>query len=256
MKESTGKKPRFSVDEILLKIKSPNKELILHARAKWEFMRRNEHFIKDYKILENDKKAIQKDIKQTFINYWGTDPVLDPRRSFEDKVEDFFMFELSRYPDNDEAAYMIACQDAALFVDMLVLPSVYYCSLTFPGFSDSDPENCHSAFFDTGVLDVKVNLNFSKRQLMKDFESLIDLIRPIKESFLPEKQGLKRLRKKHRYDMYPIYWQVFDMKKKGLTYRQIAKEIYPLEEDQLNAETKVKQYYKEAERLIKNVVEF
>lgn len=253
MKESTGKKPRFSLDVILPKIKpTPTKELILHARAKWEFLRRNEHYVKDY----NDKKTFPKDIKQPLNHNWGTIMDFDHRASFEDIAQSFFMIELSNHTDDDEAAYIIACQQAAHAVDVSIIPSVYFSNLTFPEYNDSDPENCHSAFFDTGVLDVKVNLNFSKRQLMKDFESLIDLIRPIKESFIPEKQGLKRLRKKHRYDMYPIYWQVFDMKKKGLTYRQIAKEIYPQEEDQLNAETKAKQYYKEAERLIKNVVEF
>jgi hypothetical protein len=44
--------------------------------------------------------------------------------------------------------------------------------------------------------------------------------------------------------------------KDKLKWREIADMVFPKEADPDNSETKVKQYYKEAKRLIENVADF
>ncbi len=103
------------------------------------------------------------------------------------------------------------------------------------------------------VVDI-FDLKKSKNRLMKDFESMVDELKPHIQKI---KKKDTKARKHHVFDLYPKYIKVYDMREKDkLKWREIADRVFPKEADSDNSETKVKQYFKEAKRLIKTVADF
>lgn len=117
------------------------------------------------------------------------------------------------------------------------------------------------SFKETGVLKITVDLTFSKNKLMKHFEGMIDELKP---RVKPASKDKDKIRKRHRFDLYPIYQRVYDlMENKGMSFIEIEYEL--LAEGKLKENTNkserlnevtVKQYYDEAKRIIDNVNNF
>lgn len=333
--------PSIRFDEAIKKLNGLEKERIQYARARWEFLRRNDEFKKDFEYLKkkrndeikmeleclkkkkrkNDKDKINIEylekknneylamkrsfffddnldsnendlgwfiykLTQKILDFWKlADPheiILD--LSFEDNVE-FWLnafkclshklppyISLTRvtgeqiddlFKLDDEEAYICVCKWVASQVsnkehDMNYgLAPISYLTNDF-----SREELKENNYFDkldrvknSGTVDVAVNLHFSKERLIKDFENMIDELKPHIVKSIPR----AKVRKHHRYDQYPLYIKVYDLRKENnITYKAIAKLTIPddFATDPKGAEIKVIQYYKEACRLIEKAANF
>lgn len=286
MKSNDGKKMNDKTKkiqdfvELISKLPEKERKPLSYARARWEFLRRNKEFIKDIEKFHEDFENFVDNDGESFAHYrddledkWKiVSPIgLLPQNSFEE-VADLLVTEeylKNHYhldgngEDLEEAETDLFCpisyssplvkMDENLYIDDDTTPDGVVDPL-----SDYDKEN-EKEFKKNGLLTITVNLNFSKKQLVDSFKTMIEDLQP--EIY---KREVKITRKHHRFDLYPLYLKVYDMKEKEkMTYKAIAQKfisegifIDDLEKDPRGPEIKVIQYYKEAKRIIDNIEDF
>ncbi len=103
------------------------------------------------------------------------------------------------------------------------------------------------------ILRITVFLSFRKDQILNTVENIIDKAKKEYKKLSPENINTKK-----RFDSYDKYLKIYDLRKKGKTFKEIAGIIYSnaeLEEDGLEVVTRrVKNGYDTCVELIKNLV--
>ena len=224
------------------KLEKPWKDTILYAKSRWEFIRRNKVFREDLiKKREEEHGGL---VEMTpDMPKWNMKSVYS--YSLEDSFEEIIHSEAKVYKERllqgDEWSYHYSICSFT----QNVLPVNPIVSML------STPEESLTS----NNLKICINLTFSKSKIMDEVEIYVRAHQRIPINKIKP----KKTRVKHRYDLYPDYLAVYDMRENDkLTYREIAKVIIPndLETDQKAAEVKLIQWYKEAKRLVEQVAAF
>ena len=189
-------------------------------------------------LTTEDKKMYKVDMKgaTTAILEIQFKIVLDLNLSFDETILNLLKVKKNR---KTEEGYLESCRYFSFLLNDLITEDdkFYY--------------GREGHFEEHGTFYYPVDLKLSKNKLMKNFEAMIDEEQP------KVSKTQMKARRNNRYDLYPVYIQVHDMREKDkLKWREIADRVFPNDADSGNSETKVKQYFKEAKRLIKTVADF
>ena len=233
------------------KLEKPWKDTILYAKTRWELLRRNNVFRKEFikKIEEVRSGAFvdEHDLPQWNLSVAWSFSLDD---SFEEHI-------FSRAKDSKKTH---GAKDRKSYESTLYL----YSQNLLPNNPVVSVLNSLHEIERSNYLNVSINLTFSKFKIMQEVENYVYMF----QTDVAKEAKPKKARVKHHYDLYPKYLAVYDMKENDkLPYRKIARKIFPeyydpdYEEDHPecnpeNANAKVLQYYKEAKRLIENVAYF
>ncbi|MFH1310464.1 MAG: hypothetical protein ABIH85_07300 [Candidatus Omnitrophota bacterium] len=258
------------------------KSLSLHhqrGRVRWEFLRRNEKYAKDFKdkVLSDGNGIYLNFFHQKnsntcnyFKKEYGIHFVINPKYSYEQlqriltkmvklgEIRDLLAF--------TAALFSLGVIDLEAHIPDFLCPGVTRTGAIIDSYlleNDSisiGKLNNKVVFLDTdteGGLDkypfldkydgdvskicIEVDLSLPKPEVMEDLE---------KEVAMWKELYRRNNKKRSRYDMYETYLQIYDLKKKN-TYSQIAEIAYPQERESLDSTIqKVKRNYKAAKKLI------
>ena len=245
----------FSLDDYKQEVSKVKKETLAQVEARWECRRRNKEFRKYFK--GNDEKYNH----ALFINKWGIDrdKSLDISKSFNELLEGYAQSLINDRAMERAEAYKTACE---YYVSIIGERSGRLASSDVAVHFDRD---MNSDFDDTGIIKVSINLNYSKNQIEKSLNLLLEKWHPRWEelykegnfNFIMDRDNKLKPVKKYQYNSYPLYWKAYDMEVTGMTPTEIAKEMFPeaFGEDRSyvdhnDARSRVKKYCNEARRLI------
>lgn len=173
--------------------------LIKYTKYKWEFLRRNQNYIDDWEKLQNTKSTEDK-IK--FCKKWEISKPLNPDKSYGDFTHKNNIYEISD-EESDETIELATTERLfsswAIDIHLLMHNCLHPESVniypakpvdesfkgTFRKFKikekmlDFDGEfhfmrGINESIAKTGKLKLQIDLNYSKRTLMKELEHLID----------------------------------------------------------------------------------
>jgi hypothetical protein len=249
------------------------------AKYKWEFLRRNDEYIRDWEEMNEGliekygydyeyTLAIPPDEEFELCNKWGIDMALCPHDARPPGTE---KIEWLRSAISDQGRDRgVRKGHVAIMVDGKVRCA---CEM-FP---------------ETGVMKIEIDLNFSKRKLKEEFSAFIDKWKTVYERefekvfakrFCEEKtskdadpgmscetkrqirenakkackEEIARRRSEHqcRLDLrrFDEYLEVWDLKKKGgLSWSEIAQRLFP---EDVNGVQTAKNYFRAIDRFVKN----
>jgi hypothetical protein len=297
------------------KMTSLSDDQIKYAKYKWEFLRRNPEYIKDWEkfqdILEEryegwtgppNGEMSKEEIE--FCKKWKISCQLPPQSSYDD----FATHIIERHPlpeeekdekniDFDSLGY--AVDESSLTRFGIDLHRIMFNRL-FPEFVhlrsftvvdgweyEWDEEQWMRHFSDkvakSGILTIKIDLNYSKNRLINDFKIFIDEWKKLYETgfinfryerFCEERElrnhpiddeslqkefeeiyvgNLKERKegyeKKYHFDNYDLYLQVYDLKQEGISWAKIKSTL------NLNSVQTGRNHYNAACELIEKGIE-
>lgn len=225
-------------------IENNEKVYLLHR----EFVRRNAEYAEQYQKLKKIGKLgeFNADTHPVFHD-WGLiyeDTLPDPENlnkiNYIDKVK--LPFVVSELPSDDYDICMPGRESRNFSIDIFdVIKKRNYDDLKGSLHLTYIPEEPETAW--TSDIDVR----HSKRDISLYLNGMLDSI--IKSR---EKHGLKQARQKDKFrlDQWVEYIKVYDLRKVGKKYRDIAETMWNTEEGDI--ERKVRLYYQKAEKLVKD----
>ena len=271
--------PSFNLDSVLDNLKGYGKDTVFFAKARWEFLRRNKDFISAIENMDNESPDFSTIMLAAKWNIWPMRLKPDQFNIARDKerLREYLGEYMNSDCSFDEQIYFLCNKlrnENADFTDIDLLlwsitnwiqciaPNSFDCIkvkrhegdsginyFQLISFDESFPES----FKQDGILNISIDLKFSKSQLL---DNLGVLIRACQQQLGAGKK--KKVRTRHNYDLYPLYLKAYDLREQQkLTYKKIAIAVMPkdYETDPKGAEEKVRQYCNEAERLIAKVAE-
>ena len=266
---------------------------IQYTKYKWEFLRRNRDYIKDWenlqKFFEENEDMLPYDGRFTdkegqFCLKWKLGSPINPENSWDDWIKLSYRSDNPGEIDNidfapGEGVLSIGLDMHRLMFEwlnpdfLLGLPIRIIDGWAY----ENDGEFLHRYVSDkigeTGKLTVEIDMNFSKNRLIKEFKILLDewktlyedaymkkLFRffckernihsfPIEENFKKEFEKIYRknlnmkkskYEKKYHFDNFDDYLKVYDLKKEGKSWAEIAKSL------KLNSVQTARNHYKAA----------
>lgn len=178
-------------------------EEIQHTKYRWEYLRRNPEFIKDWEQLDKEEeKEKYRLAKDKFIDKWGIFGPYSPYESYEDL--------LKRVIDRGDDL-----PEAVLRVHLMV-----YAYKSFPEVPvklSFDMDETKKMLLEQGKINFEFNLRYSKKRLLKDVERIID-------QWLPDlpKEKKQKNESKYHFDNFDVYLKVYDLRKEGISWAKIA----------------------------------
>ncbi len=267
-----------------------------YAKVRWEFLRRNEKLRLDYESFDSiSQKTLWRiyakedwalggnkegKVLVKFINKWSLRPYLcdgsaiylfNIELSLDEQIDWLCCLEKERKDWGWDDCYRDALYGFMAStlnmkdienscIDIIDFRSPPEKTLFHPYRPPSRFPNNTPDTLKQGLIPIRIDITYSKAELVRTLEILIDEYKP----YIGPIKKKKKARSKHRYNLYPLYLRVYDMREKdGMTYRAIAEkfiseEIFTddLTKDPRGSEIKVMQHYKEAKRIIDNVADF
>jgi hypothetical protein len=203
-----------------------------YARYRWEFLRRNPEYIKDF---ENLQKKIEKSgfyppngphlEEAAFCDKWRVTVPLSPYFGFNRKGNAPLPFPVSWEDD------MYAQVETLFFEDGDWPPVLIY----------------GKGLDDKNGLTVRIDLRYSKNEILKELGAIL------KEHH----KGSSKAKPKYRFDKLDTYLKVYDLRNEGKSWAQIADAIG--EDPKLgkdSAITTVRNYHQSAVTFIEGVVKY
>lgn len=215
-------------------------------KYRWEFLRRNEDYQRDYKEVErvfseNDYSlddywiVLPSSIPVEICSKWDINQPVDPSRSYDE-----YYFEALK----SEALETFHSRISPTWDD----PVRGVNALDFFRFKGLEPDEIEDElmkeFLKTKKCMIEINLRHSKTRIIEAVKQLIDE----KQSLLESEDTLTKEDKyssKKRYDNYDNYLAVYDLRKEGKSWSKIQRAM------DLNSIQTARDYYKAAERLVK-----
>ncbi len=248
--------------------KSSQDRMIDIMKYRWEFLRRNPSYQRDFEILERQEKAIdmpdgsfyddlverrgQTELTEeieAFCAKWSIKIPLDPKLSFEDLIGREFL----RGPASGKAkrvekapnwVYIERILRTLGGYDVTATKPVFWVPLAPAGREGKGQIDFQKIFLQDEYRFI-VDLRYSKKEILSALEDVIDrLKKERKEAGLETKLSTS-------FSRYDHLLKIYDMKTEGENYPNIATTVYS-REDGGKAETtrRVKEEFGEAQALV------
>ena len=221
-------------------------------KYRWEFLRRNEYYQKDYQEVERVFRENEYSLDHYWIvlpsslpveicSKWDINHPVDPSRSYDE-----YYFEALR----SEALETLHSRLAPTWDD----PIREVGAFDFFRFKDLDPEEIEDElmkeFLETKKCMIEINLRHSKTKIIEAVKKHIDE----KQSLLEQENALKKDDKyssKKRYDNYDYYLAVYDLKEAGRSWSQVREALRVNGIESAEIQT-ARDYYKAASKYVKD----
>lgn len=205
-------------------------------KYRWEFLRRNEQYQKDWSELQkshNDENAIAFSVK------WNIRYPMDPNLSYDDLEQEIL-----------EQANEVNISISSLISPIDGFPVKLILGYGFLPLREDDageiPTNFIEEICHTGTLKIEIDLFYSKAKIIKAIDRVVsDAHRYLEEKLGDDfKQKQLSMIKRRHYDNFENYLRVYDLKKAGRTWRQIKEEL------NLNDIQTARDHHKAASKLV------
>ena len=266
---------------------------IMCTKYKWEFLRRNKRYVRDFREFQKFLKQNEDITPETwrfkrkqdqFCQKWKLGFPLNPEMNYENYLKYSCDPDL---PDGEEDLNFAPGDrvlskglDVHRLMFELLNPTVFFSvpikvkdGWAYKHDGDTFHRYIPDRIAETGKLKIEIDLNFSKNRLIKEFKILLDewktlyedaymkkLFRffckernihsfPIEENFKKEFEKIYRknlnmkkskYEKKYHFDNFDDYLKVYDLKKEGKSWAEIAKSL------KLNSVQTARNHYKAA----------
>jgi hypothetical protein len=225
-----------------------------YAKYKWEFLRRNQEYIKEWNKLNAVLKSKYGDWRppdgsltkeeSAFSGKWKiTDPI-PPYRSY-----DYFILSAER--SNSTTEDLSPQFDMHTFMFRKLFSEAFHerpITIT-DEWKIEDGRLINQARYlvaDTGTLMIELDLNYSKKKLTDNFKILLDEWKKFYEQV--QKNQLTKKQKMHHptyhFDKFDNYLKVYDLRKKKVSWSRITQEL------KLNGIQSARNHYNSALRVI------
>ena len=106
----------------------------------------------------------------------------------------------------------------------------------------------------TGLIDIQIDLNYSKNRLMEEIEALVDNLKKSHDEKLKQIGNRREeYKRKYHFDNFNIYLQVWDLREKErLKWSDIGNKLFP---DMENKVQTARNYHKAASMLIEKGID-
>lgn len=201
------------------------------VKWRWEFMRLNEDYQKEYRDIE--KRGEPKLLPHR--NKWGIGEWIDPNLSFKELCEQCYQQVLELDKENIEP------KEAARFLLFNRLGGPYYYSdvpAVTPQISIQDPEAK-----DTEIVGLHINTSAPNEQIIEE------VMEYVKKERASKNIAQKIKREKPQWTKYKRYLKLLDLKRQGYTHEEISDKLFP-DLDLDSARTKVSRNLESARLLI------
>jgi hypothetical protein len=184
------------------------------AYYKWEFLRRNERYIRDYeriacdftKLLPLEKIKISKYFEGEYGIYYP----FNPRRKIGRKKTQILVSAFSLSP-------------AHCMTSKYRMPSKLHhkssSSSTLAEILEHTKQIPEEELAKLSSIDIRVNLAYTKEAMLKEVSKILDEWLPLR------KKHKTILNKRLQFKEYETYLKTYDLKKKNLTFNQIASKL-------------------------------
>ena len=194
-------------------------------KYKWDFLRRNEVYKQVYKAyvahrkLKKYKKGDEEDIFHLYST-WGIKYPLDPEKTYQQNI-----------------------RTAPSHIKQVFLPLPFHA-------------NTDSSFGDDAQLvlgEFEIDLGFSDRAIISFFKEYLKYYHKRFKNTARKKYQISYKIKKPKFAEYDRYLEIFDLRKKNISWAEIAKKRYfPTDKVELaDAKWKVHRDYRRCEKLIR-----
>ena len=201
------------------------------AKWRWEFMRLNEYYQKEYR--DREKREAPKVLPQR--NRWVLGEWLDPDLSFKELYEQCYQQVLELDKEDIEP------KEAAEFLLFNILGGPYYYNdapAVTPQLSIQGPEGK-----ETEIVGLHINTSAPDKQIIEEVMEYVIKDRASKNIT----QKIKR--EKPQWMKYKRYLEVLELKRQGYTHEEISDKLFP-DLDLDSARTKVSRNLESARLLI------
>ena len=245
----------------------------IYAQYRWEFLRRNPEYIREWKELNKPNNIRRKKNQKDFFSKWKISYPFCPKNSYAyftqdnngDKALSHAAMFLYLFPDSSyskpikplEKQMPQNGEDISPSRDIVIKTSKgkYRRIYAIPSLRD--------AVINTGKLKLEINLNYSKKRLkeefrliLNDFKDAYDKVlryQPFMETINQQKiyyavELEKKSMQRPRFDEYEKFLQVYDLQK-TMSWPQIQSSL------NLNSRQTARNHYNAACKLIKNGIE-
>lgn len=239
------------------------KKAFEYSKYKWEFLRRNPEFIKDWeKLVKEQKKRNANHNSAENVGNRSFIKIYREHKSVNDNTilaenEDWFCKKWACHVMSPHNCYdhyhKIMMKDSV--ADDPMIRDLYakriLSIMLYPSKFGEWPISLKGVFgepmdktIDVGIVTVDINLRYSKKILLQELEAVIDYCKPM----FPQK-GEDKKQKRYHIDNFDLYLKVYDLRKEKKSWRVIAKALG------LNDVQTVRNYYNAACELIKNGID-
>ena len=250
------------------KPKSSQDRAIDIMKYRWEFLRRNPSYQRDFETLERQEKAIDlpdgrfyddlvgsrgrtelTEEIEAFCARWSIKIPLDPKLSFEDLIGREFL----RGPSSGKAKRVEKSPNWVYIERILRTLGGYDASTTKPVFwvplapagGGGGKQLDFQQLFLQDEYRFIVDLRYSKKEILLAIEDVIDRLK--KE----RKEAGMETRFPTPFSRYDHLLKIYDMKTEGKSYLNIASVVYSKEDDRKGETTRrVKEEFGEAQALV------
>ena len=216
-------------------------------KYKWEFLRRNRDYISERKELCNILNSVEywgmmsdSDPKPKLVGFykkWNINYPLDPSISYDDyllmrnnKISMYVRKNLHRFLSQKPHVRVLNSIDFLSYKDLNKIAIAH---------------RLDKELFHNGKLIVEIDLNYSKSQLKRSLESLIEYKQKHRRSLRVNAGKSEKPKSKLHYDNYDYYLAVFDLKREGKSWSKIRKAM------DFNSDHTARDYYDAAKRLVR-----
>lgn len=257
------------------------KDFEKYTRYKWEFLRRNPEYQKDFDELDkqpydfdnylwcaawNLSDEVEQE-REAFRKRWGLRFPINHRHPYDEIPDYHVKWHIYYWARGDDASKerhgpVEVVGEYRFLMDLWFASHRWEEESADPSGTESDWRPFIEQWAKGTELTLNVDLKYDRKVIMDGVKIWLEFIEKGKRFIQPDKSPV---RDRHYFDLYPKYLEVWDLRQQGRPFPEIARTIFPndfIDQSERkegdphpnpgSALVKVQKYYREADRLIKS----